>query len=267
MIVDAFISYLEEQVKNGSIYVWGAQGQKAPTVNESWIYRMERATGGTEVNGHYETYASIAVTAWRHKVQEGYGDTLRAFDCSGLGVFFFLKNRLIPYDMNANALKNLCLKIEQPACGTWVFRLDRNGKATHIGYMISDTELIEAKGRAYGVVKTVFKPDDWDWIGKPKIYELNPAPQPVSPQPEKQAVKIVGGSVRVREGNGTAFKCIGTVHNDKYYREIGLKKPGDVLPYISQEEEAPNWFKVVYQGKEAYITNKKQYTRLMEVIE
>ena len=36
-----FLEYLEEQVKNGSIYVWGGQGQNHGVISESWIRSME----------------------------------------------------------------------------------------------------------------------------------------------------------------------------------------------------------------------------------
>ena len=36
-MLNEFIAYLEEQVKNRSIYIWGGQGQSWPTVNEEWI--------------------------------------------------------------------------------------------------------------------------------------------------------------------------------------------------------------------------------------
>ena len=36
-----FISYLEEQVENHSIYVWGAQGQQGSAVTEAWIKKRE----------------------------------------------------------------------------------------------------------------------------------------------------------------------------------------------------------------------------------
>ena len=36
-----FIDYLKEQVRNHSIYVWEAQGQLGPAVNEQWIRQVE----------------------------------------------------------------------------------------------------------------------------------------------------------------------------------------------------------------------------------
>ena len=32
-----FITCLQQQVDNHSIYVWGAQGQTTPTITEAWI--------------------------------------------------------------------------------------------------------------------------------------------------------------------------------------------------------------------------------------
>lgn len=249
MTADIFIEYLIEQVKNGSIYVWGAQGQKAPRVCETWIRRMEKATGGTEINGHYETYAAIAVTAWRHKVQAGYGDVLRAFDCSGLGVYFFLKHKLIRYDMNANALMRLCEAAEKPKRGYWVFRLDVRGRATHIGYMISEKELVEAKGRAYGVVTTKYKKSDWNFVGKPKIFEFGPEPQPEPPEPTEKQIKVKG-NVNVRSGNGPAYPRIGTARNE-------------LLPYLGQADEDPYWYKTEFEGTRGYITSNKRYTEVI----
>ncbi len=61
-------------------------------------------------------------------------------------------------------------------------------------------------------------------------------------------VRVIGKSVRVREGYTTLTRTIGIVHR------------GDVLPCIGA---APNgWYKVEYKGVTAYITNKAKYTEL-----
>ena len=36
-----FLTHLHEQVKNHSIYVWGAQGQLGDTITEAWIRSRE----------------------------------------------------------------------------------------------------------------------------------------------------------------------------------------------------------------------------------
>ena len=74
--LNEFISYLQEQVNNHSIYVWGAQGQTG--ITEDWIRKKETS----KANG------DRAVAYWKKQVNAGYGKTLRAFDCSGLGMYF-----------------------------------------------------------------------------------------------------------------------------------------------------------------------------------
>ena len=68
MKTDAFKEYLLEQVRNHSIYVWGAQGQKKPTITEEWIRKREK----TKRN------ADRAIRHWKKEVAAGYGDVLRA---------------------------------------------------------------------------------------------------------------------------------------------------------------------------------------------
>lgn len=180
MTPDLFIEYLIEQVNNGSIYVWGGQGQKDPVVCEAWIRRREQDTGGTIVKKKYVTYADLAVKTWKARCKAGYKKVLRAFDCSGLGVYFFLLHQLIKYDRSANGLRALCEKVSAPRRGYWVFRI-KDGRASHIGYLISDTEIVHAKGRAYGVVREAYDPKYWHEIGKPKIFTFEPEPDPPEP--------------------------------------------------------------------------------------
>ncbi len=145
MQASEFTEYLREQVRNHSIYVWGAQGQKKPTITAEWIRKREK----TKRN------ADRAIAHWRKEVRLGYGDVLRAFDCSGLGAYFFLKHDLIDHDVNAEGLRSLCRRVDRSEVreGDMAFRM-QNGRAVHVGYVIDRTHLIEAKGRDDGVVES-----------------------------------------------------------------------------------------------------------------
>ena len=145
MQASEFTEYLKEQVRNHSIYVWGAQGQKKPTITAEWIRRREK----TKRN------ADRAIAHWEKEVRDGYGDVLRAFDCSGLGVYFFLKHDLIDHDVSAEGLRTLCRRIEKSELreGDMAFRM-QDGRAVHVGYLIGADRLIEAKGRDDGVVES-----------------------------------------------------------------------------------------------------------------
>ena len=160
MKTEAFREYLLEQVRNHSIYVWGAQGQKKPTITEAWIRKREK----TKRN------ADRAIAHWKKEVRAGYGDVLRAFDCSGLGVYFFLKNDLIDHDVNADGLKRLCREIskEDVRCGDLVFRMNGD-RAVHVGYAIDSSRIVEAKGRDDGVV--FGSVDRFRKFGRPPFFE------------------------------------------------------------------------------------------------
>ncbi|MDL2259146.1 S8 family serine peptidase [Eubacteriales bacterium OttesenSCG-928-K08] len=178
--LDQFIAYLEEQVRNHSIYVWGAQGETAPKITAEWIRSKEKSSA----------YAKKACTYWLAQVVAGYGDVLRAFDCSGLGMYW-MQNVMGLYtkDMSANSMMGKCTKIERAQLqrGDWVFRVyasdkrDSSGKLTakkgdayHIGYVVDDAlNVIEAKGREDGVVKRKLSASGssyWNAYGRPEIF-------------------------------------------------------------------------------------------------
>ena len=256
--LDNFISYLIEQVTNHSCYVWGGQGQHNPQVTENWIRKMELGTGGEKIGGKYYSYADLAVQHWKEQCDLGYKDLLRVFDCSGLFCFYLLggtgEPSLISADHTANGLmKSYTDKVDhEPKKGMWLFRVDSNGKATHIGCMVSDTECVHAKGRVYGVIQEPYKKSYWAHCYAPLLFDLEPEPTPPTPQPTDKYVHPKG-NVRVRKGNGTKYAQI---------KPTATKK--DYLPYLGQAEEYPNWYKVMWQGQEGYISSNSRYTEVVE---
>ena len=158
-MIEEFVEYLLTQVKNHSIYVWGAQGQKKPTITAEWIRKKEKNTRD----------ADRAIAHWQKEVRAGYGDVLRAFDCSGLGVYFFLRHKLIDHDVNADGLRKLCSPIarDEVQAGDLLFRI-RNGRAVHVGYAIDADHAVECKGRDDGVVES--RISGWDRYGRPSFF-------------------------------------------------------------------------------------------------
>lgn len=186
-MIDTFREYLKTQVRNHSIYVWGAQGQKKPTITAAWIRKREK----TKRN------ADRAIAHWEKEVRCGYGDVLRAFDCSGLGVYFFLRHRLIDHDVNAEGLRSLCRRIERDEvrAGDMAFRMN-NGKAVHVGYAIDADRLIEAKGRDDGVVES--KVDGWDRYGRPSFFEPSRVLKLQSPYLRGEDVRMLQSALKAR---------------------------------------------------------------------
>ena len=249
--VNEFIEYLKEQV--GEPYLWGGQHTKLTPENYVEIIEKKEAGRGGYKDG--ESYAQAAIEFCRKKFQAG-AKVLYAYDCSGLGCYWLCNlTHLFKCDVNANTMMGRCnLKPELPQRGWWVFRL--NGKrASHIGYMIDDQYLIEAKGRKYGVVKTKFKAKDWACWGIPKVFEKalsplpEPAPQPApAPAPEQQ-VEVLGQSVWVRKGDSTKGKKLFVAHR------------GDRFPFLAV---APSgWYEIDTKKGPGFITSLPRYTKLI----
>jgi cell wall-associated NlpC family hydrolase len=232
-----FIAYLIEQI--GQPYVWGGQHTKLTPQNYVDVITRKEKTEENREN---------AIAFCKRKFDEG-ATVLYAYDCSGLGMYW-LQNlkHIFKSDMSANGMMGQCVLMDEPKKGYWVFRLDDSGKAVHIGYMVSDTYVIHAKGRAYGVCKERYSASFWHRIGKPKCVNFdNPEPKPTGYE-----IKVLG-SVNVREGNGVLTKKIATVKNCN-------------LPYLGQAVEKPNWYLTIVNGKQGYITSNPKYTRIVEVV-
>ena len=241
--LSAFCSYLNEQI--GQVYGWGMQGNLlTPTNYKTVIARHEKdASNRAKVERYCEDKFASGIT-------ELYG-----YDCSGLGMYY-LQNltHTLPHDLSANGMMGQCDIVDEPKRGYWLFRVNSDGKATHIGYMVSDTDLIEARGRAYGVVRRRYVKRDWHKVGKPKCVEWD-EPKPDEPseptEPTKTITVIkVKGSVKVRTGNGTFSKRIGTAKNCE-------------LPYLGQAQTYPNWYMTQFNGQDGYISSNPKYTELI----
>lgn len=73
--------------------------------------------------------------------------------------------------MNANGIMGKCKKITKDTLriGDFVFKTNSTGRATHIGYVAdNDLNVIEAKGRDYGVTKSPLK--GWSVYGRPPYW-------------------------------------------------------------------------------------------------
>ena len=219
-----------------------------PQNYESVIHIREAGRGGYPDG---TTYAQAAIDFCKKKFDAG-AKILFAYDCSGLGCWFlFNLHHLYSSDVNANTMLHRCeLRTDPPKRGWWVFRLDGK-RASHIGYMISDEYLIEAKGRKYGVVKTKFKAKSWSCWGIPNVFksEITDLPDP-EPQPGKAYIEVVGKSVNVRCSDSSKGKILFTAHK------------GDHFPFIAV---APSgWYEITTNKGRGYITNLPRYTKLVE---
>lgn len=243
--LSAFNEYLYNQL--GMPYLFG--GQHTELTPQNYVAVITRKETSAE-------NIEKAIKYCEKKFAEGY-DVLYAYDCSGLGMYY-LQNvtHEFPSDLNANGMMGKCDVVDSVRSGYWVFRTNESGRATHIGYMVSDTELIEAKGRAYGVVLNKYKPSAWSKIGKPRCIEFDDV-EPTPPEPIEPTYMIkVHGRVNVRNGNGVLTKKLCTV---------GIKGEDTYLPYLGQAQDKPYWYMTEVMGQVGFISSDPKYTEIVEV--
>ena len=158
-----FLSYLENEVKNGSIYVWGGQGQKATV---ALIDKLETS------NANKKTAKALL----KKRTKAGYKN-IKAFDCSGLVTKAMDETGVEKkgFDTTADGLYRNYVKTQtrqELKPGDLVFRINTTGKAYHVGVVVDwALNVIEARGRAYGVVKRALNASGssyWNAYGRPK---------------------------------------------------------------------------------------------------
>lgn len=171
---DYMSQFIGENRKIVGIYVSGGQGEQGPKLCDKWIARMEQDAGNRQ----------RALDAY-HKAQRNLkpGQTIKAFDCSGLIMYFLQNQKGISDDRTARGIySTLCTTINREMLypGDLVFRTDKSGKIVHCGivYAVNDdyADILESKGRDYGVVLSYFNIKegyDWDRFGRLKCLETD----------------------------------------------------------------------------------------------
>ena len=194
--------YLNPKVDK-DLYVFGAQGQNIVTLLPD-ICQMA---------GSLDKVDKI-LTLFQKRLKKGYSvDEIDAFDCSGLFMKFAIDEGLFKYDMNADGIYNSIpdsVSLKNLQEGDFVFygsvkedakTHKRKWSADHIGYVIDNLYVIEARGSAYGVVKTLISERPWEeakrpywWSGitpKPEVPVLSRELYYTSPMMRGDDVKMV----------------------------------------------------------------------------
>ncbi|HWR19651.1 MAG TPA: NlpC/P60 family protein [Clostridia bacterium] len=222
-----FIEYLKNQL--GCIYVWGGQGET--DITEEWIKRRETSA----VN------ASRAIALWKKRIAEGKS-YIAAFDCSGLIVHYLLNNGLLKSDLSSRGLYEKSKKItrEELMPGDFVFR--HNGiKIHHVGVYIGDGQVIEAKGRDYGVVQQFIDQSGKGYWNRYARFE------PLFEQEETPANEFPADYIY----DGTAYVNIRkTPDSENSYNIVGKVVKDEIVLVLSIEN---GWADVVKKTEKGYI--------------
>lgn len=226
---DAFVQMVTDQVNRG-VYVWGGNGEILDEMPDpiNWIERRETSAENVQK----------ALRLIERRKQDGV-TKIRAFDCSGLVYWALHELGIQRSDVSSRGLYALCSPIDENDLkpGDLVFHHDGK-QIVHVGVCVG-SEQVECKGRDVGVVKNRRKTGYWNRFGRLPAFDDNVI---------TAFVRIKGGSVRVREGDGVYARCVGIVHRGECYPLIGRGPSG--------------WYRILWRGTEAYVTNKPQYTEV-----
>lgn len=160
-MIEKLIELAKKMVKYHCIYLWSAQGQHVCKLTCAKIRKMELS--GAEAARVMRRIADIMAQGF-------YSGNTRAFDCSGLICWLFVKIGLEAkgFDLTANGLLNRythVLALADLMAGDLVYKL-KDGKAVHVGLYIGNGMVIEAKGRDAGVVVSTLT-DSWTAGNRP----------------------------------------------------------------------------------------------------
>lgn len=169
---------------NRDLYVYGAQGQQLVKILPS-ICEMTGTLGKVD----------NILTCLADRFKQGFDQSnIYCYDCSGLFMDFAIQMGIYKYDMNANEIfESIEQKVEwtQAKEGDFVFEGNSSNK-WHIGYVVDNNgTVIEARGTAYGVVRTELLKRDWKYAARPAFWSDIPTPGPAptpGPTPPEQVI-------------------------------------------------------------------------------
>ena len=161
-----FLDHLTEQVENRAPYIWSGQGQILGELDINEIFGMVDTRKNTST-----VFAHLAELAADAKFNPS---VTQVFDCSGLESYWlYNKAKVLAWDHNADAFMKECViidgKYRQP--GDFVFRsITDKGVAKHMGTVVADKTVTEARGSAYGVVNRAYADGKWQKVGRPPYF-------------------------------------------------------------------------------------------------
>lgn len=224
-----FLEFIKAQI--GNYYWYGTFGQKASVC----LYNDRKAAYPNQYKAS--------------DYKEQIADPKPCFDCAGLvkSLWVYPKYNAAD-DLGATGIYGKCkvkgaLDVSKLKPGHLVFKGNDKTK-THVGIYIGNDEVIEAKGHAYGVIKSKLSSNNWSYYAEyyNVDYSAEPAPEP-APEPSTGCshdltVNTQYDDLMLRSGPGVCYPVIKR-----------MPKGSKVLWHGEKEG---NWLKVEYQHYQGY---------------
>lgn len=151
-----FIKWIESMV--GNPYLWGGQGESIFDILRKYAKQLGQSDAATDKMIGFLKESGVV--------------DKRFFDCSGLGVKYLIACGALNYDTTANGLYKKCEPIgrEDVRAGDFVFFVE-DGRASHIGYMVTDDIVVHALDQTVGVIREKLSArKEWNAFGRPTAF-------------------------------------------------------------------------------------------------
>lgn len=157
-----FIKKVKRSAARMDPYVWGGQGEKLQKMSLIDLSKMETSADNlNKVAAYVFNKVNCGVDMSKCKI----------FDCSGLPTYYLGVLGVLSYDTTAQGLYDICkkagciIKMSEAKPGDLVFRGENDKNIVHVGTYIGNMQVVEAKGRKYGVVTSDFSEGSWGYCG------------------------------------------------------------------------------------------------------
>lgn len=232
------LDFCEQEVANGSIYVWGSEGQSA--ITEKWIRASETSTEN----------ANRAIALWQERLAQGCGN-IRAFDCSGYVSCGMIVVGLMSGRRDCDGIWARCTRISKPENGAMLFRVSKKDPEdeTHIGFYFNGYQY-HAKGRDDGVVKEPYDPSYWKKIGWFKTL----------PHDTKEETSVPAGAPYIQ-----ITKSVNVRNEPSKNGDVVYVARNERLPYYSTDPVTGWWAVQTPTGSDGFVScNIPKYAKLVK---
>lgn len=135
--------------------------------------------------------------------------------------------------------------------GTLVFKGTDKTKS-HVGVYVGNNTVVEAKGHAYGVIRSTFSSGGWKYWAECHLIKYSDEPVPVPPEPAKDQYVVVtktGDTLKIRKEPTTKSEYVGEIPPKTTVTAAEVVKGQDI-------KGCDAWIKTTYKGITGYASGK-----------
>lgn len=234
-----------------AIYVWGGKGERIPDdAKKRADYLMRKETSDTT---HTKVENIERCERLYQKRKSAGVDAVQGFDCSGLIYYGLHALSLLNTRKSSRGYYSCCTRNTDKTGmtrndlkpGDLVFRHDGT-KIVHVALYIGNGKVLESGGRDVGVQVRSLNAKD-NRYGRLACMKIEDDPKPT---PSGDRVRVKGGTVNIRNANGTVGAILKIARRNETYA-------------LLEVDSKTGWYRIdLGDGRTGYISNRADLTEV-----